>query len=282
VPRSGGIAIAAGVSGALVLTGHAGHWALLIALALVPVSFLDDLFGLPALLRLSFHLVAAAALLAALVPQLPPIAMVLLFFSVAWLTNLYNFMDGSDGLAGGMTVAGFGACAVAAQSDGVVWLATICSAISASALAFLYFNFSPARIFMGDSGSIPLGFLTAAVGIAGWQTGIWELWFPLLVFSPFVVDATLTLCKRSLRGESIWRAHREHYYQRLVRMGLGHRNTALAEYALMAICAGAALAIRNATPFSQAAAVGACAAGYLVLAMWIDARWARHAADRLA
>lgn len=63
---------------------------------------------------------------------------------------------------------------------------------------------------MGDAGSIPLEFFAGAIGLLGWQHSLWSLWFPLLVFSPFVVDATVTLIKRLLRGEKIWQAHRKH------------------------------------------------------------------------
>ena len=86
---------------------------------------------------------------------------------------------------------------------------------------------------MGDAGSIPLGFLAAAMGLWGWQQDLWAVWFPLLVFSPFIVDASVTLAKRTLRGVKITEAHREHYYQRLIQMGWGHRNVALVWYALM-------------------------------------------------
>jgi hypothetical protein len=75
----------------------------------------------------------------------------------------------------------------------------------------------------------------------GWQQENWNWWFPLLVFSPFIVDASATLLRRLLAGARIWEAHRDHYYQRLVQLGLGHRGTALAEYALMALCASAGL-----------------------------------------
>ena len=132
---------------------------------------------------------------------------------------------------------------------------------------------------MGDSGSIPLGFMAGAVGVMGWQANVWPPWFPVLVFSPFAVDATLTLGKRLLRGDKVWQAHREHYYQRLVRMGFGHRKTAMAEYLVMAACAGIALAVRHASPVLQAVSLAGCAAGYVALAIWIDACWSRRAAE---
>lgn len=67
----------------------------------------------------------------------------------------------------------------------------------------------------------------------GWKESIWPLWFPWLIFSPFIVDATVTLLKRVFRGEKIWQAHRQHYYQSMVQNGFGHRNTALCCYGVM-------------------------------------------------
>src|SRR5262249_56892173 len=124
-----------------------------------------------------------------------------------------NLRDGSDGLAGGMALIGFGAYAVAANDAGHGALAGVSIAVAAASAAFLFFNFAPARIFMGDVGSVPLGFLAGTLGILGWREGAWPLWFPMLVFAPFACDATLTLIRRLLRRERVWEAHREHYYQ---------------------------------------------------------------------
>jgi UDP-N-acetylmuramyl pentapeptide phosphotransferase/UDP-N-acetylglucosamine-1-phosphate transferase len=122
-----------------------------------------------------------------------------------------------------------------------------------------------------------MGFLAGALGVVGWSRGYWPIWFPLLVFAPFVGDATLTLLRRLLRGERVWRAHKEHYYQRLVRMGFGHRGAALIEYAAMAACAAIALAARRESPAMQAGAIVVAAAMLIAVALWVDARWARHA-----
>jgi UDP-N-acetylmuramyl pentapeptide phosphotransferase/UDP-N-acetylglucosamine-1-phosphate transferase len=195
--------------------------------------------------------------------------------AIAWLTNLFNFMDGSDGLAGGMALIGFAACGTAACIAGHSPLGFLCVAISAASAAFLIHNFHPARIFLGDVGSIPLGFLAGATGVLGWRDGVWPLWFPVLVFAPFIGDATLTLVKRFIRGERVWRPHREHYYQRMVRMGLGHRSTAWIAYAAMVLCAAAALYGRQQSPVVQAVTFGAATLMLSLLAAWVDVRWAR-------
>ncbi|HYY61762.1 MAG TPA: glycosyl transferase, partial [Burkholderiales bacterium] len=175
-----------------------------------------------------------------------------------------------------MALIGFGAYAIAAGAAGDMPLAAASVALAAAAAAFLLLNFPPARIFLGDVGSVPLGFLAAALGLAGWRDDVWPLWFPLLVFAPFIGDATLTLLRRAIRRERVWRAHREHYYQRLVLMGAGHRGTALLGYGLMAICAGAALYARTEAPAVQAAVVVPAAVALIAAAAWIDVRWSRH------
>jgi len=275
VPRTGGIAVLLG-SGVAFAAGVGNVWLpLTLAFGLAVVSFIDDMRGIPRGLRLAAHVAASALFAWYVLSPMAPLELALIVLGLTWLTNLYNFMDGSDGLAGGMALIGFGAYGLAGYLAGHEALALLCFAVAAAAAAFLVLNFHPARIFLGDVGSIPLGFLAGAAGILGWRDDVWPLWFPVLVFGPFIGDATLTLAKRLIRGERVWRAHREHYYQRMVRMGLGHRNTALIAYAAMLVCAGAALLGRAAPPPLQAAAFfggGAVLAG---LAVWVDLGWAR-------
>ena len=99
-----------------------------------------------------------------------------------------------------MALFGFTFYGIAALFAHNETLAMMNFAISAATLGFLFYNIPPARVFMGDAGSIPLGFLVSAMGLLGWQQGCWTVWFPLLVFSPFIVDASVTLIKRTLRG----------------------------------------------------------------------------------
>jgi UDP-N-acetylmuramyl pentapeptide phosphotransferase/UDP-N-acetylglucosamine-1-phosphate transferase len=275
VPRIGGIGVLAGAATSLAF-GAAQLWLpMSIALILAAVSIFDDVRGMPTLVRLLLHLAAAGVLLWYLLSPMHPAQLVLLVLGVAWMTNLYNFMDGSDGLAGGMALIGFAAYALAAYSAGHTTLAALCAALAGAAGAFLVDNFHPARLFLGDVGSIPLGFLAGGLGIVGWRDGVWPLWFPILVFAPFVADATVTLLKRLIRRERVWQAHRDHYYQRMVRMGLGHRGTAFAGYGLMLLCAAAALLGRQQPPVLQAAAFGLASALLAAMAIWVDVRWTR-------
>ena len=243
VPRMGGIGVAAGIAASAPFVSPVEWWPLwLAACFLVGISFLDDIIGLPIIGRLLVHFVAAGGASAGLLLNHTGVGWVLLaIVAIVWMTNLYNFMDGMDGLAGGMALFGFGFYALAGVLSGHLPFALTNAAIAAAACAFLLFNFHPARLFMGDAGSTLLGFLAACLGLIGWQLGIWTLWFPGLVFSPFIVDATVTLARRLLRGEKIWRPHREHFYQRLVLSGWGHRRTGFAEYGVMALCGGFAL-----------------------------------------
>jgi len=279
VPRTGGIALHLGVLLAVALLGpgwSSGIWTAYGLLA--AISLLDDMMGMPAAARLAVHLAACALALNALGVYTewgwPVYALGVL--ALGWMVNLYNFMDGADGLAGGMAALGFGAYSAAAALGGDPGFALLNLSISGAAGAFLVYNFPPARIFLGDIGSVPLGFLAGVLGVAGVLQGDWPPCFPLLVFSPFIVDASWTLARRALTGQKIWEAHREHAYQRLVQLGWGHRRTVLAEYAVMLACAAAALLLLGASVQTWAGALAAAGAAYAAAIAGITAAWRRH------
>jgi UDP-N-acetylmuramyl pentapeptide phosphotransferase/UDP-N-acetylglucosamine-1-phosphate transferase len=254
VPRGGGLAIVL----ATVLTSAIGSYFATLpsefvilgaaGLVVAVISFIDDRRALSAGSRIATHILAAALTVYAgyrvpydllpgytLVPAGPmSIAVTMLF--VVWMTNLYNFMDGMDGLAGGMALFGFGGLSIFGVLAENVPFAFVNAIIAAAAGGFLLFNFPPARIFMGDVGAALLGFLAAAFTLWGGRDGVVPFWAALLLFSPFIVDATYTILRRGARRERIWEAHRTHIYQRLVQCGWGHRKTVLAEYVLMSTC----------------------------------------------
>lgn len=252
------------------------------ALFLSAVSQIDDRRGLPARVRFAAHIVAAAPTAVLYAHGLPWWAVAAAAVALVWVINLYNFMDGSDGLAGGMALFGFGAYAVAAIASGVSagQLALAAAAIAGAAGGFLLFNFHPARIFLGDAGSVPLGFLAGALGYGGWREGVWPAWFPFMVFGPFVADATVTLVKRLARGEKFWHAHREHYYQRMVRLGMGHARTALCWYAVMMIGAVVALASLRCAAAVQWAIFCGWASLLGLIGAGVDVWWRRAQATR--
>lgn len=275
VPRSGGIGLLLGAAAGWTYATPHLPWAFWVALGLlIVVSLLDDVRGLSAAIRLAVHLLAAALAAPALMGLSESVLLLAVaVLAIGWMCNLYNFMDGSDGLAGGMAVCGFLVYAAAAWFSGSTQFALLNLAVAAAAAGFLLHNFHPARIFLGDAGAVPLGFLAATFGITGWLQQDWTWWFPLLVFSPFIVDASVTLTRRLLSGARVWEAHRDHYYQRLVQLGLGHRSTALAEYALMALCGVTALWVMTLSVTLQYTALAGAGALYLILILIIERAW---------
>ena len=248
VPRTGGVAVVLIFAVTLSITAHwialpAGSTLAAIAVVVLAViGFADDRRHVAPLVRLLTHMVAAGLLWISGwtdvfgsgvefggVVALNGLAALL----VVWMINLYNFMDGMDGLAGGMGVIGFAALAVFGWIGGDLAYSAMAGLLAAACLGFLIFNYPPARIFMGDAGSTTLGFLAAALGFLGVREGLFAFWVPLLVFSPFVFDATWTLARRALKGEKVWQAHRSHLYQRLVLAGWGRIRTLWLYYALM-------------------------------------------------
>jgi UDP-N-acetylmuramyl pentapeptide phosphotransferase/UDP-N-acetylglucosamine-1-phosphate transferase len=288
-PRTGGLAIVASFALAqlpvLWLYGVSwGGFAVAVAVAMVlVVSLADDLRDMSVTVRLSVQAGAAVVLIVfdfslrdAVLPGgqwslSPLIGATFSLLMMLWLTNLYNFMDGIDGLAGGMGVIGFAALGVLGAQAGDFGFFVVCAAISAACGGFLVFNYPPARIFMGDAGSSVLGLLAAALSLKADRDGLFPLWLSVLVFSPFIVDATVTLIRRALQREVIWQAHRSHFYQRLVGLGLSHQRTTQLEYLLMLACAASALLAQDAGDGLQSLVLFAWAATYAMLILTISA-----------
>ncbi len=261
VPRTGGLGVLGGILIALLVAGAMGAvpielgW-IIAALALVAgISFVDDLGHLSPLVRMVAHVLAAIVLilggLSSEIIDLPGMIIGLPFvvgagltlLFIVWMINLYNFMDGLDGLAGGMAIIGFSALAILGWLGGAPIYASAALCVAAAAAGFLAVNFPPARIFLGDSGASGLGLLAAAFSLWGAQSGLFPLWTAGLIFSPFIVDATWTLLTRLARRERFWEAHRSHHYQRLVLVGWSHRKTLL--YGSLVMVAVAACAVAS-------------------------------------
>ena len=281
-PRTGGLAIVLTVAVCWALLAwlvdvppQMGSLALA-ALAVAAISLADDVVQVGSALRFFVHAASAGLLCwAGLALSWPWVGVIVSLLFIVWMINLYNFMDGMDGFAGGMTFFGFGVMALAGWLAGDTLFAAFCGAPALASLGFLAVNFPPAKIFMGDVGSATLGLLAAAFSLWGIELGLFTLWFALLIFSPFTVDATVTLLRRMARREKFWQAHRSHYYQRLVQMGWSHRKTVLCEYALMAAAGGLGLLLLEHPHYVIAAAV----AWTVILGaiMWgVDRRWARQ------
>ena len=160
VPRSGGMAVIPAILLVWLLSTTLPWQIWMSCLLLFAVSAIDDLFGLRVATRLALHLAVAATVAVGLLGWRESVVLLaVVTVAIAWMINLYNFMDGSDGLAGGMTVIGFGAYGAAAWLGGDGALAIAAWTISGAAIGFLFYNFHPARVFLGDAGSVPLGFV---------------------------------------------------------------------------------------------------------------------------
>lgn len=300
-PRTGGLAIWLAAALGLILGALQGWaardeltWLAGAALLVGGVSFIDDRSPLPARTRLLAQVLAAVVMaIGGLMPHAivwpggelalgSAWAWVLGLVFIVWMTNLYNFLDGMDGLAGGMAVFGFGTLGLLGLLSGDAGYAGICWVVAAAAAGFLVWNFPPARIFMGDVGSSTLGLLAAGLTLWADARGLFPLWIAVLVFAPFIVDATITLIRRTLQGERVWEAHRSHYYQRLVQAGWTHRRTALWEYALMLVCAAAAIIALEASASLQSGIIAVIALCHVAGALGVVGveRRARRDAER--
>ncbi|MBM3359092.1 MAG: glycosyltransferase family 4 protein [Betaproteobacteria bacterium] len=282
MPRLGGLGLHAGVLLAVFVIRPdlpPAIWAgfgLLLA-----VSWLEDARGVGVVWRFAAHLIAAGFFAYSAVPGAHgALVAAVATLAIAWMTNLYNFMDGSDGLAGGAAVIGFTFYGIAAWFGGSMEFALVNFSIAAAAGAFLCFNYPPARVFMGDAGAVPLGYLAGAMGAIGWVQNDWRWWFAPLVFSPLIADTSVTLARRLFRLERVWEAHHDHYYQRQIRLGWSHEKTALAEYALMLASGLLALALLPVAPPLQLLVLAGAAAGYLALAAVLERHWRASGRER--
>lgn len=210
------------------------------------VGLVDDLRSISPLVKYLGQLAAAGLMLwgGVMISEIAlPFGVKLSFgmagalITIIWLTgfsNIFNFMDGIDGLAGGtgaiyslaLSVVSFGTGHDVVGAAGLI--------LAAGCPGFLAHNFPPAKIFMGDVGSLFVGFALAALAAVVSGSGESQVPFPavLLICGTFLYDGALTLARRLWRGERIWLAHRSHLYQRLVIAGQSHRRVTLSYYLL--------------------------------------------------
>lgn len=216
---------------------------LFLCLPLALTGFIDDKRGLPRRLRYFVQLATAAiAVWWCGLPVLPAQPEMLALHGRAWaiiswifvgiaitaVINFTNFMDGMDGFVGGMCAVIFAFLAL--WSDHTIWWL-----LAAALLGFLLWNWHPAKIFMGDVGSTPLG-LFLCVALLTQHRGSMPPAWQLAVLLPLLGDALYTLFRRALRGENIFKAHHSHIYQRLMRSGLKHSQVATTYIVLTLVC----------------------------------------------
>jgi Fuc2NAc and GlcNAc transferase len=244
-PNGGGLGIVvagslAGIALVLLSGWMVGGLLLGLAAVLAAVGLRDDMAHLPARVRFGVQVVVCAGGLIAL-GDLPAMALSgglafqvtgwvlfgLLLLAGVWWINLFNFMDGIDGIAGVQAIFMLLAGAVLvlwAEPQAVhspVWMLMLC--VAAATVGFLLLNWPPAKIFMGDVGSTWLAFMVFALALLSVQAGWMSYAAWLVLAAVFVTDATITLLTRVLRGERWYEAHRSHVYQRLSRRWPGSR-----------------------------------------------------------
>lgn len=232
-PTGAGIALMIPVVAFLLITGMKSGvlWAVML---LTAISFFDDIKSLPPRWRLAVQLLAivlaypalhGGTIFGSLLPWWAEVPIVVAFW--LWFTNLFNFMDGIDGITGMETISiGMGLIIVSIAVGGLPYGTAIDGAILAAAAgAFLIFNWRPAKVFLGDAGSIPLGFLFGLLLLKTATAGY--IAAAMILPAYYVLDATSTLISRWKRGENLLTAHSEHAYQQAVRAGLAHDEVVL-------------------------------------------------------
>ncbi|HUF05036.1 MAG TPA: glycosyltransferase family 4 protein [Aridibacter sp.] len=208
------------------------------ATVLVAVSWLDDIRAVPVVVRFAIHSAAAVALIWASAGWIDAFGdlwwagCLISFVWIVGLTNAYNFMDGIDGIAGIQAVTAGVGWGIIGMLSGADLVSFAGFSVTAASLAFLIFNWQPAKVFMGDSGSAFLGFSFAALPMLYWaERGTDPLvpdspWLAGLMavglIWPFVLDSSMTFFRRLFRGERVWEPHRRHLYQAMVINGWSH------------------------------------------------------------
>ncbi len=256
-PRLGGLAVIAGVwSAAPFIEG--GFLLLAAATFAGLVGMLDDVFDLRFWMKAAGQAVVAFVFLLFLPPPLwvaaGPLWPLALLFGVVWVVavvNAYNFMDGIDGIAGGTAILNALFLSALVGSSSTSGFGAGLAALGAAAAGFLVWNVSPARIFLGDSGSHFVGFFLGAVALYAEPVGgnpYLSFVVVAVVFAPFLFDTAFTLVRRARAGKNIFDAHREHIYQRITPDPAKHRQVSNVYYALAALSGLAALLAAGGTP----------------------------------
>lgn len=256
LPRSGGVSIVLTFLLGMVFIIMVGDTTLIqqrymwgfvgSAMIIAAISLLDDMFNKSAQFKLITHFVAIAIILLSGIVidhlALPGVGYlslgswgyVISFVWILGLTNAVNFMDGIDGLVAGCTVIASLFFMVISFYQGSSFVYVTCYTILAGALGFLFLNFYPAKIFLGDVGSAFIGFTMATLAIIAARYDASHTSFlvmPLLMFN-IIYDTIFTLIRRAMKGENLLEAHRDHLYQLLVRSGFTHREVALIHYCM--------------------------------------------------
>lgn len=200
--------------------------------AMAALGWIDDRRGLSARIRLAIQFACSASVVSLVRGWsffdgvIGAVFLVAVLLFIVWMVNLYNFMDGIDGILGLQVATVSVSFAVLLLVGGKLEQVSVYASLIGAMLGFLYWNWSPAKIFMGDVGSASLGFLLAALAVWSVVHSELSLISILILHAAFIGDATWTLCVRFARGQKVYQAHRSHFYQKLTRRGFGHARVA--------------------------------------------------------
>lgn len=279
IPRLGGVAILMGFTVGCIV-GHwlTGNWPsvdrALIKGALVGVAlvgFIDDILGIKAIARMAVYLalsvviwVAGTRISLVDIPGLGAFdlgtvgSLIVTVLFISWYTNLFNFMDGIDGIAGGAALITLGSLALLFHSAGEIYWCTVSAMAAAATGGFLLFNYSPASVFMGDGGSVFLGLLSGVLTVKAVHGRIITFSSALFLMLPFAFDATFTLLRRLMNRERVWEAHRRHVYQQMSDLGLSHRDISIIYTSIAMVLASLGLQLDGWLPVTKAVTWWAC------------------------
>ena len=247
-PRGGGVVfVLVGSLLSLALGAGTSSWIPLICCPLALVGLLDDRFNLPAAWRYAAQVATAGVLVAMAAVPLPIWALPLVLVAITAVINFTNFMDGLDGLVA--------LCGVVLMASVGLW------PVAGALLGFLAWNWSPAKVFMGDVGSTWIGAVFA--GMVLQQTGPWEAMSQLLVGFPLLGDALICVLRRMRAGQPVFQAHRLHLFQRLQRGGWPHAKVSL-------VYGSATVVLALARPFGGVAALTPLIGAEMLMALWME------------
>lgn len=280
-PLLGGVAIFGAFLASLLIAGPGsmGGYAILAgATGIFALGLYDDIFGLNPQVKLIGQVIISALMVSLniqieIIPW-PVVSIPLTIFWIVALTNAFNLLDNMDGLAAGIAVIASGVLLVFSIQAGEYTVAALSAALGGAALGFLVFNFNPASIFMGDSGSMVLGFCLACFSILGtWRHAtnlVVSMTVPILVLGIPIFDTTFVAITRKLRGVPISKGGRDHVSHHLVRLGLSERRTVLILYAASILISALALLNSTVNPLLMVVLAGILGTGLFIVGLFLE------------
>ncbi|HEC22219.1 MAG TPA: undecaprenyl/decaprenyl-phosphate alpha-N-acetylglucosaminyl 1-phosphate transferase [Chloroflexi bacterium] len=285
VPMLGGVAIYVGLVAAVVMTDTRPYQEMMGVLGGATVVTLfglwDDRFEMKPLIKLAGQTIAALILILSGV-QVTIFSSQILNVGLTWfwilgICNAINFLDNMDGLAAGIAAVASGFFLVLAVVEGLGLVASLAAAMVGACVGFLYHNFNPARLFMGDAGSLLLGFVLAVLGIKLEFVGrpldvTWMI--PIIILGLPIFDTTLVVISRLRRGKPVYQGGKDHTSHRLVSvLGMDPSRSVMTLYLIAAVLGLVALMLRDATPFQARLILFILAALFVVSLVWLEARF---------